>query len=249
MKIAFFAADDPLYLPDFFRRVLDERGSDTIAVYLTPPLYRNQTRLAAAWRYLRTFGPGATVRLIGRLLRSRRERRSIAAVCRDHGVAVETISDVNAPEFLERLRSQAPDLVISVSCPQLFRRPLIEVPSRGLLNIHGSILPAYRGVLPAFWMLANGERRAGVTVFLVNEGIDTGDVCGQEVFEILPEESLDQFLRRSKAFAAELLLKVITAFEGGTARPARLDLTQGSYHSWPDRDAVARFRATGRRLW
>ncbi len=249
MRIVFFAADDPLYLPDFFRRVLDERGPDTLGVYLTPPLYRNQSRLGAAWRYFRTFGPGAAAKLVGRLLRSRRERRSIAAVCRDRGVPVETIPDVNASEFLDRLKELAPDLVISVSCPQLFRRPLIEVPSRGLLNIHGSILPAYRGVLPAFWMLANGERRAGVTVFLVNEGIDTGDVCGQESFEILPEESLDQFLRRSKALAAGLLLKVISAFEGGTEQPVRLDLTQGSYHSWPDRDAGARFRARGKRLW
>ena len=249
MRIVFFAADDPLYLPDFFGRVLDERGTDTLAIYLTPPLYRNQTSFGAAWRYLRTFGPGATLRLVGRLLRSRRERRSIASVCAERGIPVETIPNVNAPEFLERLSQQSPELVISVSCPQLFRRPLIEIPTRGLLNIHGSILPAYRGVLPAFWMLANGERRAGVTVFLVNEGIDTGDVCGQEVFEILPEETLDQFLRRSKAIAAELLLKVIGAFESGTVRPARLDLTQGSYHSWPDRDAVARFRARGRRLW
>ncbi len=249
MKLVFLSADDPLYLPDFFLRVLRVRSADTLGVFLTPPLYRGQTRSAAALRYARTFGIPSAVGLAWRLLRAKLGRRSIPVVCREQGVACEVVADVNAPDFLRRLREKAPDLIVSVSCPQLFRRPLIELPSMGVLNIHGSILPAYRGVFPAFWMLANGERRAGVTVFLVNEGVDTGDVCGQETFEIEAAESLDEFLRRSKAVAAGLLLRVIAAFEARTVCPAALDLTRGSYHSWPDREAVARFRASGRRVW
>jgi methionyl-tRNA formyltransferase len=249
VRIAFLTADDPLYLPDFFRRVLSERASDTVAVYRVPPLYRDQSASAAALRYLQTFGWAATLQLGRRLLAARLARRSIARVCGDFSVHCRTVPDVNAPAFLDELRDRSPDLLVSVSCPQIFRRPLIAVPTMGVLNIHGSPLPAYRGILPAFWMLANGESQAGVTVFLVDEGVDTGEVCGQRLFAIEPEESLDQFLRRSKAIAADLLLEVIAAFETRTMSPTALDVSRGSYYSWPNREAVARFRAAGRRLW
>ena len=249
MRLVFLTADDPLYLPDFFRKVLERRAAGTAAVYRVAPLYKNQSSRAAAWRYLKTFGLGATVQLARRVVGAKWKGRSIESVCREFSIPCETVRDVNAPAFLSQLRSLSPDLVVSVSCPQIFRRPLIELPSMGVLNVHGSPLPAYRGVLPAFWMLANGEPRAGVTVFLVDDNVDTGMVCGQRLFAIEPRESLDQFLRRSKAIAADLLLEVLAAFESRSMAPTPLDASRGSYYSWPNREAVARFRAAGRRLW
>jgi hypothetical protein len=111
------------------------------------------------------------------------------------------VEDVNAPEFLEELRSLGAELLISVSCPQIFKKPLIELPPHGILNIHGAILPQYRGVLPSFWMLANGERQAGVSIYYVDTRIDAGELCGQRVYDIPPDQTLDGFLRRSKEIA------------------------------------------------
>jgi methionyl-tRNA formyltransferase len=103
--------------------------------------------------------------------------------------------------------------------------------------------------MPSFWMLANGERRAGVSIHFVSEQIDAGDLCGQRVFGIEPTETLDQFLRRSKAIAADLLLEMLDAIERGAVARTPLDLTQGHAYSWPDKESVERFRASGRRLW
>jgi hypothetical protein len=61
-------------------------------------------------------------------------------------------------------------VIVSVSCPQIFKKELIELPARGCLNVHGASLPQYRGVMPSFWMLANGERQAGVSVYFVKRG-------------------------------------------------------------------------------
>jgi methionyl-tRNA formyltransferase len=249
LRIVFLAADDPLYLPDFFDRVLAARAKSTAAVYVVPPLYRQQTPLSAAWRYFRTFGVAAGLQLSARIVGARLRGRSIAAVCRKHRVECVVAEDVNAPEFLERLRNSAPDTIVSVSCPQVFRGPLLELPSRGVLNVHGALLPNYRGVLPGFWMLANGERQAGVSVHFVTEGLDSGDVCAQERFEIVPRESLDHFLRRSKAIAADLLVRVLDDLERGSVDRTPLEVEKGSYFSWPDRGAVARLRAAGHRLW
>jgi len=156
---------------------------------------------------------------------------------------------VNAQAFLEELVALRPDVVVSVSCPQIFERSLIDLPRKGCLNVHGSILPSYRGIMPSFWMLANGERQAGVSIYFVNEQIDAGDLCGQRTFDIDPNGSLDEFLRRSKALAADLLIEVLRAIEQDYVTRTPLDLTKGSYYSWPDRQAVERFRASGRRLW
>ena len=249
MRIVFLTADDPLYLPDFFRKVLAQRAVETVGVYRVAPLYKNQTSGGAAIRYLKTFGLGATFHLARRILGAKLRGRSIERVCRELSIPCGTVGDVNAPAFLEELRRLSPDVIVSVSCPQIFRKPLIDLPSMGVLNVHGSPLPAYRGVLPAFWMLANSEPRAGVTVFLVDENVDTGMVCGQKLFAIEPRETLDQFLRRSKAIAADLLLEVLAAFESRSMSPTPLDASRGSYYSWPNREAVARFRAAGRRLW
>ena len=249
MKLVFLTTEDPIYLPAFFDRVLGEWGDKTLAVYAVPPLYRNQSTLQAARRYWQTFGLEGLTGLSARVARAKLRRQSIAAACRRWGVRYATAPNVNAPEFLDELRELGTEAIVSVSCPQIFERALIDLPPKGCLNIHGAILPEYRGVMPSFWMLANGETRAGVTIYFVNEQIDAGDLCAQRIFEILPDETLDEFLRRSKAIAAELLVEVLPLVEDGTVERVELDLAKGSYFSWPDREAVGRFRARGRRLW
>lgn len=249
MKIVFLTTDDPLYLPKFFARVLPVTAAETVAVCVVPPLYKRQTTAQAAWRYYQTFGVWATIGLGSRVARSKLRRNTIRSVCRRHQVRCEAVMDVNAPEFLEQLRVGGADLVVSVSCPQVFKQPLIELPARGILNIHGARLPQYRGVLPSFWMLANGETEAGVSIYYVNEKIDAGELCGQRVFPIRPDEGLDGFLHRSKAIAADLLLEVLEQIRTGTVCRHPLNLAEGSYYSWPDAGAVRRFQEAGRRLW
>jgi methionyl-tRNA formyltransferase len=249
LKSIFLTTEDPIYLPAFFERVLAARASDIEAVYVVPPLYKKQTAVDAAFRYWRTFGLAATFRLTGRILQSKARRQSIEAVCQRHHVRYSLIPDVNEPSFLDRVRKQDADVLISVSCPQIFKKPLIKLPARGILNIHGAILPQYRGVMPSFWMLANGEKQAGVSIYFVNELIDAGALCGQRIFDISPDDTLDSFLRRSKAIAADLLLEILAKMEEGDVPTSPLDLSKGSYYSWPDASAVKRFRAAGRRLW
>jgi methionyl-tRNA formyltransferase len=249
MRIAFLTTADPLYLPAFFERVLDAYAAQTHAVYVVPPLYKNQTPIQAALRFRRTFGIADARRLAVRTAGAALRRRSIARVAAERGVRCIPAADVNAPSFLAGLRAADVDLIVSVSCPQIFKTELINLPALGCLNIHGALLPRYRGVLPSFWMLANGEQRAGVSIYFVNEAIDAGDLCAQRSFEIKPEDTLDSLLRKSKAAAADLLLEVLRSIESEALTRLPLDLAAGSYHSWPDSEAVQRFRAAGRRLW
>ena len=248
MRIAFLTTSVPLYLPSLFERVLNVYEDQTAGVFLVPPLGEGQM-MGGPLRYYATFGLMASLHLLARTLRAKARGETIRAVCRRHGVLCESVPSVNDPVFLRRLRSLGTDLIVSVSCPQIFRKPLIELPSRGTINVHGSILPSYRGVSPAFWMMANGERRAGVSAFFVNEGIDAGDLCGQRVFDLQPDDTLDRFLQRSKQEAAELVVDVLRQVDNGTVTRTPLDITNSSYYTWPTRAAVRRLLAGGRRLW
>ena len=118
-----------------------------------------------------------------------------------------------------------------------------------LLGRRTSAREAYRGVMPSFWMLANGETEAGVSIFFVNDDIDAGDLCAQRSFVIDPSETLDSFLRRSKTIAADLLLELLSQIDAGTVTSTPLNLRNGSYYSWPKREDVERFQAAGRRVW
>lgn len=162
MNISFLTTEDPLYLPMFFELVLPVLARrHVVRVFSVPPLYKDQTSTQAARRYLATFGTLAAVQLTMRLVRAKVAKQSIKSVCRRESIPHQVVYDVNAPEFLNRLRQEATELLVSVSCPQIFRKALIELPRRGILNIHGAILPQYRGIVPSFWMLANGEKQAG----------------------------------------------------------------------------------------
>ena len=260
MNIVVLTASEPLYLPAFFGRYLEARAHSTRAIFMAPPCYGDDSTLDTARKYRRAFGWCNLGRLgwrtLGAKLRDRVFRRAVAgqfysirAAAVHHGIPCETIADLNAESFRERLRSLNTDLIVSVSCPQIFRRPLIELPRHGSLNIHGALLPHYRGIAPSFWMMANGEKTAGLTVFLVNEDIDRGSVVETVEFPFQPDESLHEFIVRSKQIACDALLRAIDKIESGDIQPAPLPTDGGSYYSFPTREAYREFPRRVRRLW
>ncbi len=260
MNIVFLTANEPLYLPNFFAQLLEERAQDTRAIFVVPPRYGQDSTFRMAKKYLAAFGAcnfarlgwrtlNAKIRNLMRIGRSRGRYYSVAAVAAAHGVRCELVPKVNTEVFRQCLQNMKTDLVVSVSCPQIFRKALIDVPPLGCLNMHGALLPEYRGIAPSFWMMAHGETRAGVTTFLMNEDIDAGDVVEREEFEIYAQETLDQFIIRSKRIACEVLLRAIQKIEDGDPERVPLKKEDGSYFGFPTREAYRVFRKRGRKLW
>jgi len=259
MNIAILTADEPLYLPSFFSDFLSRRSSDVRVIYMVPPRYGKDSAVRMIHRYTKAFGlfnllklayRTITTKLLDKLgFRQGDRYRSIQSAALAYGIHCERAEDVNSIAFLEKLRVEGIDLIVSVSCPQVFKRPLIELPRLGCLNVHGALLPKYRGIAPSFWMMVNGEPNAGVTVFLVNDDIDAGEVVAVRGFPIEPHETLHEFILRSKRIACDVLLEAIALVERGNPPTKPLTKTDGSYFSFPTRDAYKQFRGRGRRLW
>lgn len=259
MRITFFSPDEPFYLPYFYEYVFDHIRSDhDIKVIIVPPVYKNTTKLSLMIRYFRVFGLSETAAMSYNVLKYKvmdvisgsngSNYYSLTSVFEKYRISYFFESDVNSADNIEKLRHWQTDLIISISCPQIFRKALIDLPSRGCLNLHGSALPDYRGVMPSFWMLANGEKEAGSTLFFVNEKIDAGDVLIQKTFPVQSEDTLDSFIKRSKRIGAEMVIEGIDKILKNNVHTFPLDMTKGRYFGWPTRIDVKKFIRKGRRF-
>ena len=124
-------------------------------------------------------------------------------------VPVLTMENVNAPENMTILRDWRPDAVVVVSFGQLLRRPLLELPPKGCINLHPSLLPRYRGAAPIAWAVAAGETVTGVTIMFMNERMDAGDILLQREVPIGEEETAPALRSRLAEAGASLLAEAV----------------------------------------
>ncbi|MCS4193430.1 methionyl-tRNA formyltransferase [Salinibacter ruber] len=174
---------------------------------------------------------------------------SVRGALRAHHIPEHTPEDVNDSAFLDFLREQDIDLVVSIACPQIVREDLLNCPPEGVINIHGALLPKYRGKLPSFWVLANGEEKTGVTVHYMNEDLDDGPIIVQKEVPIRSDDTLHSLVLRSKVqYGASALADAVQQVEGGTAEIQENPEDEATYFSFPTSDAISRFRDRGRRI-
>jgi methionyl-tRNA formyltransferase len=126
---------------------------------------------------------------------------------------------VNAPDSVAALRELEASVVVVVAFGAILRRPLLTLAPLGAVNVHASLLPAYRGAAPVPWSLIHGERTSGVTTMLMDEGMDTGPVLAKRVVEIHPGETAGALLERLSGLGGDLLVETLDALRAGTLTP------------------------------
>lgn len=131
------------------------------------------------------------------------------------GLPLAQPSRINNPDGLEALRVCAPDAIVVASYGQLLKPAVFDLPPLGTLNIHASLLPAYRGAAPVNWALIHGESQTGVTTFYIEKGLDTGDVLLSRAIEIGPDEDALHLESRLSLLGAELILETLQGLERG----------------------------------
>lgn len=123
----------------------------------------------------------------------------------------------NNPEFLEEVKKLNPDLICVVAYGKILPQELLDIPKYGCVNVHGSLLPEYRGAAPIQWAVLNGDKKTGVTTMFMNAGMDTGDMILKEEVEIGEDETTGELWNRLKMIGANLLIKTVKEIENGTA--------------------------------
>ena len=141
----------------------------------------------------------------------------------ERGVPVYQFERLRNEEGLACLRSLAPDIVVTAAFGQILSQALLDVPKMGTVNVHASLLPAYRGAAPINWCILNGETRTGVTTMLTDAGVDTGDMLLRRETDIGEVETAAELSVRLSQLGAELLIETLKGYIAGEIAPIPQD--------------------------
>ncbi len=120
-------------------------------------------------------------------------------------------------EFIEEIKKLQPDVICVVAYGKILPKEILEIPKLGCINVHGSLLPQYRGAAPIQWAILNGDKETGITTMYMNEGMDTGDMILKEKVTIGEDETTGELWDRLSKIGGELLVKTLKEIEKGTA--------------------------------
>ncbi|CCH52781.1 formyl transferase domain protein [Fibrisoma limi BUZ 3] len=254
MRLVILTQDDPFYLArniDYFLKKLPPYAEVVATVVFdVSPFGKRESFTDKMKKTYEIFGLPFFIRYGFKYLRSKLDsRNNVRKVLADRGIPfIEIEGNINKDENLEKIRSYKPDLLVSIAGNQIFKRKLLDVATHGCVNLHTALLPKYRGLMPSFWVLKNGETHTGVSVFFVDEGIDSGPILVQKKVEI-GNRSQEQLIKDTKLIGMDAIIESIEKIHSGNYELIANDASQMTYFSFPTREDVRAFQAAGKRFY
>ena len=145
------------------------------------------------------------------------QRTPVRELAESFGIPVYTPAKIRTEENVEILRALAPDVIVVAAFGQILPASILNLPRFGCINVHASLLPAYRGAAPIQWAVIDGAKESGVTTMRMDEGLDTGDMIMKTVVPIAEDETGGSLFDKLAAAGGPLLLETLKALEEGTA--------------------------------
>lgn len=256
-----FIQNEPFLLPKVLDKYLREFSDTTAGINVQSVAQGKRTVFQTAMELYRLYGFGyfqwkvrkyilkkVLAKVQNDWMGSTRNCHSVAAVARKYGVEVTESVDVNSEEFLAHLREKDVSFIVSISGTQLYRKKLRQQTKHGIVNCHGALLPKYRGLMPSFWTLANGETEGGTSVHFVDAKLDNGPIVVQKEYRIHPHDTLEEVMARSKDLAAEAIIECVRLVEAGDPPMMPNPESEMTHFSMPTKEDVRRFREKGHRF-
>lgn len=154
---------------------------------------------------------------------------SVAELAALHRIPVITPDNPNTPEVVEQIRALQPDFFFSFYYREMLKLELLEIPRRGAFNMHGSLLPKYRGRVPVNWAIIKGETETGSTLHYMTEKPDNGDIVAQQAVPILPNDTALEVFQKVTVAAEMALNNCLPDLLAGRAQAVKQDLSKGAY--------------------
>lgn len=152
----------------------------------------------------------------------------VKLIAQREGIPLLQPVKMKAPEFLEPLAAWEPDLIAVTAFGRILHPGILSLPPMGCVNVHGSLLPKYRGAAPVQWAVINGETETGITTMLMDEGMDTGPMLLQERLAIMPDDTAGTLAPRLAELGGRLLVETIRQLKAGTLTPKKQDEGQAT---------------------
>jgi methionyl-tRNA formyltransferase len=257
MNIIIVTQDDVFYLGKyfeyFFKKLPTWAKIKGIIILDFSPFGKAESLFTRINRSYQVFGFKFFIRYLLKYIKARfiDKKYLIKSVIQRHnieGIKLPNAS-INAPESIAHLQSFEPDLIISISSNQIFKKPILSLPRYGCINLHTALLPKYKGLMPTFWALKNNEKKIGVSVFIMDEGIDTGDIVSQKIIPIEPQDTLESLIEKTKKVGMDGVIEAIIKINSENVLTFRPEDKEGTYYTFPTRQDVKEFLNAGKRFW
>ncbi len=176
--------------------------------------------------------------------------RSTKHILSNRGYEILEFENVNQKSFIQFLGDNQIDLLISVSASQIFSAALLSVPRLGCINLHNGALPQYKGMLPNFWQMYDGESHTTLTIHKMAPQLDAGDILLTRKTQIPPARPLDDVIKLTKRKSALALMDLLVSVANGTGTlHGTAPPSEGAvYYTFPTRADVKEFKRRGHRV-
>jgi methionyl-tRNA formyltransferase len=250
MNIVLITQDEPFYLAENINNLINDLPNHSRIVgciLLNPsPFGKKESLLKKASKTYSIFGMKFFLRYAFEYFLSKiNKKKSVAHVLDFHNIPILYLnSSINSKQSLQRISGLNPDLLISVAGNEIFKKPLIDLAPKGCLNLHTALLPKYRGLMPSFWVLKNNESKTGVSVFFVDEGIDSGPILVQKELKI-GSHNQRSLIIESKALGMKAIIEAIEKIHNGDLTCIPNLEEEMSYYRFPTASDVKEFLSNG----
>ena len=253
MKIILITQDEPFYLNKSLKFLIENLPSyvEIVGCIVSDvsPFGKKESFITKALNTLNIFGLSFFLRYAVKFLKSKLSRSSVKDLMKEKKInIIELKKSINSKDSLDILKQLKPDLLISIAGNEIFKEDLINLAPKGCLNLHTALLPKYRGLMPTFWALKNKEKHIGVSVFFVDEGIDSGPIIFQEKVEVL-NKTQEQLIIETKKLGMIGIIKSIELIASGSYELLKNDEKNMTYFSFPTRNDVKEFYNVGNKFF
>lgn len=152
---------------------------------------------------------------------------------------------INNTSSVNKIKAFEPDLLISILGNQIFKAPILKLAPKGCINLHTALLPKYRGLMPTFWVMKNNETKTGVSVFFVDEGIDSGPIIVQTEVNI-GNRTQEELIIHTKKIGMEAIAKSVDLIQKDEVKLIENDSSKKTYYKFPTRKDVKQFKKIGK---
>jgi methionyl-tRNA formyltransferase len=253
-KIVILTRNEPLLVPLYLFNILKRKHENVLKVYIdakpSPHLSKMQLlRLCGVLTFIRLTLKYILYKIYGvfGLRRKGGIFYSVISELKHYGIDYQVGFEARSDNFKNEILSLKPDVLLSVANSQIIPSELLNIEGLLCLNTHGSLLPKYRGILTAFWMLLEGESKGGVTIHKMTSKIDSGAIINQKEFEITTADTIMSVYEKVARHGSELILNTIEQIEKNEQQETR-NLAGGRLYSVPTNDEISEFLKKGKKF-
>ena len=255
MNIVLITQNEPFYLAQNISYLLKKLAANhriTACVLLNvSPFGKREGFLQKTIKTYNVFGVKFFLYYTLKFILSQLNRsNNVARVLKENNIPIVKLrKSVNHNDSLDIISSYKPDILLSISGNQIFKSKLIKLPPKGTLNLHTALLPKYRGLMPTFWVMKNDEEYTGVSVFFVDEGIDSGPILVPKKVKIGKNWTQRDLIKHTKKLGMDAILEAIEKIDSGKNELLPNNNDESTYYSFPTRDDVIEFYKKGKRFY